>query len=299
MPMVPRVSEKQSFVVSSPPPENYWRKTCVSVLPNGQRGLVAAEDVPIGTPVARFEGPIVNWRDVPPAEVCYALLLQDDDWLLPRTDARYINHSCAPNCRVDDTLSVVTIRAIATGEQFTLSYDTLAMAEYLQAPQHYFWDSRWSFDCCCGEPGCVGRIDRYRIRSYDDPEPLTPGAKIRLGAAPGKGRGVFATAPIARGEIIERAPVLVSPADEWSHVEKTVLYHYCFAWGPQLEHAAIGLGYASLYNHSYTPNAVYLRHLEDLLIHFVALHDIAPGEQITVNYNNDPANQEPVWFEVI
>jgi hypothetical protein len=273
--------------------------TRVSILPDGQRGLFTAEDLPIDKPVARFEGPIVRWRDVPPEEVCYAMLLQDDDWLLPRNEARYINHSCAPNCLVDDALVVVTTRPVTAGEQITLSYDTLTMEEYIRAPQHYFWDPRWSFDCRCGTPVCVGRLDRYRIRLYDDPEPLPHGAKIRIGAAPGLGRGVFAAAPIARGEIIERAPVLVSPADEWSHVEKTVLYHYSFAWGPQLEHAAIGLGYASLYNHSYTPNALYIRQLEDLLIDFVALRDIATGEQITINYNDAPADQDPVWFEVI
>lgn len=283
----------------SPSPENPWPKTRVAILPDGQRGLVATEDLAAGEPVARFEGPVVRWRDVPPEEVCYAMLLQDEDWLLPQNEARYINHSCAPNCRVDDSLAVVTTRQVLAGEQITLCYDTMTMAEFVRAPQHYFWDPRWTFDCHCGTPHCVGKVDRYRIRRYDDPDPVTPGAKIRLGAAPGLGRGVFATAHISRGEMIERAPVLVSPADEWSHVEKTILYHYSFVWGPQLEHAAIGLGYASFYNHSYTPNAVYIRQLDDLLIDFVALRDIACGEQITVNYNNDPASQEPLWFEVI
>jgi hypothetical protein len=28
----------------------------------------------------------------------------------------------------------------------------------------YFWDERWSFDCDCGAPGCVGRVDRYRVQ---------------------------------------------------------------------------------------------------------------------------------------
>ena len=96
----------------------------------------------------------------------------------------------------------------------------------------------------------------------------------------------------------ERAPVLVSDAAEWPQLEQTILYHYSFAWGPQLEHAAIGLGFASLYNHSYEPNAVYVRQLDQLLLHFIALRAIAAGEEITVNYNNNPLDRQPVWFEV-
>lgn len=262
------------------------------------RGLVATADLVAGMAVARFAGPVVSWREVPPAEARHAILLQGDEWLVPTTDARFVNHACAPNCVVDDALAVVTLRAVTAGEELTISYDTLTMAEFVRTPQSYFWDARWTFDCRCGAPSCVGRVDRYRVRHYEHPAPVTPSAKIRLGASPGRGRGIFATAAIAPGEIFERAPVLVSPAGEWPHVEQTVLYNYCFSWGPQLEHAAIGLGYASLYNHSYSPNALYVRQLNELLIHFVARRAIAPGEEITVNYNNDPADQQPVWFDV-
>ncbi len=251
----------------------------------------------MGTAVARFEGPIVPWREVPASEVRHALLLQGDDWLIPTSSARFINHSCAPNCMIGPERTVVTTRPVAAGDELTFTYDTISMAEWVRAPQDYFWDERWSFDCRCGTPHCAGRIDRYRIRHYEKPTPVTPASKLRLGASPGKGRGVFATAPIAQGEIFERAPVIVSPDKEWPEVEKTTLYHYCFAWGPQLEHTAIGLGFASLYNHSYQPSAVYLRQHDELLIHFVALRDIAAGEEITVNYNNDPASQAPLWFE--
>ncbi len=270
----------------------------VVALGEQHRGLFATLAVPAGTAVAKFEGAIVPWHDVPAAAARHAILLQGDDWLVPTSEARFVNHSCAPNCLVDDALAVVTARPVGPGEEFTISYDTLTMAEFVRTPRSYFWDDRWSFDCRCGAVNCVGRVDRYRIRRSEGAEAVVPPAKIRLAASAGRGRGVVATAAIAAGEIFERAPVLVSPATEWSHVEQTVLFHYCFAWGPQLEHAAIGLGYASLYNHSYTPNAVYLRQLDELLIHFVALRDIAAGEEITVNYNNDPADTQPVWFDV-
>jgi hypothetical protein len=172
------------------------------------------------------------------------------------------------------------------------------MAEWLAAPSSFFWDARWTFKCRCGAPACVGHVDRYRVHGYENPTPVTPGTKLRLGPVPGKGRGVFATAPIAAGELFERAPVIISPDTEWPNLEKTQLYHYCFEWGPEHTHTAIALGYASLYNHSFTPSARYLLQLDEHLIHFVALRDIAAGEEIVMNYNGEPTDLTPVWFEL-
>jgi len=28
----------------------------------------------------------------------------------------------------------------------------------------------------------------------------------------------------------------------------------------------------------------------------IAIRDIQPGEEVTINYNGDPANQDPLWF---
>ena len=44
-------------------------------------------------------------------------------------------------------------------------------------------------------------------------------------------------------------------------------------------------------------NPVGLIKIRDL-INFVALKDIKPEEEILVNYNGDPTNQEKVWFEI-
>jgi SET domain-containing protein len=122
--------------------------------------------------------------------------------------------------------------------------------------------------------------------------------KIRLGPTAKKGRGVFATAPIARGELIEASPVIVIPAEQWPHVEPTVLSLYIFNFGPEGEHAAIALGYGSLYNHSYSPNAEYIKYWEDRLIRFTALRHIEVDEEITVNYNGSPGDRSEIWFEV-
>ena len=120
---------------------------------------------------------------------------------------------------------------------------------------------------------------------------------ISVGPSPGKGRGVFASRAIRAGEIIEEAPVIVLPGAEIEHLERTVLQDYYFLWGADEEDAAILLGVCSLCNHSYEPNAVFELRPESQTIRFVARRDIAAGEEITTNYNGDPANIKPVWFE--
>ena len=122
---------------------------------------------------------------------------------------------------------------------------------------------------------------------------------LEVRSHPKKGRGVFAASRLACGEIIETAPIILIPAAEWPHIEPTVLALYIYNFGPtaEEEHAAIALGYGSLYNHSYTPNAMYIKSWEEQVIRFVALRDIEPGEEITINYNGSPENQTPTWFE--
>jgi len=122
--------------------------------------------------------------------------------------------------------------------------------------------------------------------------------KIRPGPTQKKGRGVFAAAPIAKGDLIEVCPVILIPADQWHHIEPTVLALYIFNFGPQGEHAAIALGYGSLYNHSFTPNAEYTKSWDERVIRFTALHDIATNEEITVNYNGSPGDRSEIWFDL-
>jgi SET domain-containing protein len=113
----------------------------------------------------------------------------------------------------------------------------------------------------------------------------------------GKGRGVFALRRIRKGEVIERVPMIVMTAKEFEdEVSGSSLSNYCFAWGR--DQVALALGYGSIYNHSYTPNARY----EDVGPQtkvFLALRAIEPGEEITVNYNGRPSSRSKVWFEVI
>lgn len=120
-------------------------------------------------------------------------------------------------------------------------------------------------------------------------------AKVYLGKTLSKGLGIFANKELFADEIIEFCPILFLPEKDARAVNDTMLDDYCFGW---MEGKAIALGHGSLYNHSYTPNAMYVRRYEEKLLEIRAIKVILQNEEITINYNGDPECQAPVWFDV-
>lgn len=112
------------------------------------------------------------------------------------------------------------------------------------------------------------------------------------------GRGVFATRDIKSGELIHVAPVIVLSKEECGTIEGTILADYVFDWRRKYNNCALALGYGSLFNHSYTPNAFYKLRTKEKTIEFFALTDIKAAEEIFTNYNGKPDDQTPLWFKV-
>ena len=111
-----------------------------------------------------------------------------------------------------------------------------------------------------------------------------------------KGRGVFAVTRIPKDTEIERVPVIVLPAqDIFGHTRTSKLADYVFNW--KKDKMALALGYGSLYNHSFKPNAQYFVENQDTMS-YMALRDIEAGEEVTINYNSEPSCKDDVGFEV-
>lgn len=126
--------------------------------------------------------------------------------------------------------------------------------------------------------------------------PQSPGNLI-VTRTEDRGRGVFTRNAIAKGETIEVCPMIVFSKSDRLSIDDTFLYEYYFEWGKNGKKGALALGYGSLYNHSYTPNAQYIPDFENNVLEFVSIRDIQAGEEITVNYNLDPDDNTPVWWE--
>ncbi|MDO3412472.1 SET domain-containing protein [Saccharibacillus sp. CPCC 101409] len=108
-------------------------------------------------------------------------------------------------------------------------------------------------------------------------------------------RGVFATRDIPKGRLIHEAPVVAYPNEQDEFIEKTDLEDYVFEYGSN--HTAILLGYGSLFNHSYTPNATYEINFDQHTFDFYAYTDIQAGEEIFINYNGEEDCMDPLWFD--
>lgn len=133
---------------------------------------------------------------------------------------------------------------------------------------------------------------------------LTPSSKIFLADSKiqNAGRGVFANKKIKKDESIEVCPVIIIPQTQLADLRKTEFLNYYFMWDDDPKHhrAAVCLGFGSIYNHSYTPNATYRKNKDDNTIEFTALKDIDLHEEITVNYNHgDPNDSSKLWIESI
>ncbi|CAF3810653.1 unnamed protein product [Rotaria sp. Silwood1] len=121
-------------------------------------------------------------------------------------------------------------------------------------------------------------------------------SSLTIKNAKGKGRGVFATQPIAASTVIEISPVLVFVEKETADAEKTLLYNYFFEWGKNKKKRGLGMGYISMYNHSYDANCLYEQDYKDATISIMTIKDIAAGEELCINYNATPDDATLVWF---
>ena len=134
----------------------------------------------------------------------------------------------------------------------------------------------------------------------------TPAAAIRAQLAVRdfgiRGRGIVALEDIEPGRLVERSPVLIIPAEQRLAVDNTIIFTYVFMW----EHhtveqdpykhrgrSAIALGYTSLLSHSFEPNCIFVRHIDEFLIDVFAKRKITSGEELTIDY------QMTLWFDPV
>lgn len=122
---------------------------------------------------------------------------------------------------------------------------------------------------------------------------------IYIGDASNKGRGIFAGEDIPINTIIEVAPVIVMSHDDRQLLDKTLLHDYIFEWRPGgANMCCMALGWIPIYNHSHEANCEYFMNYDEQTMHIKSMRAIKVGEELTINYNGDWNNRQPVWFSV-
>lgn len=120
---------------------------------------------------------------------------------------------------------------------------------------------------------------------------------LLIGDSVGKGRGVFTSEPIPANTVVELSPVVVMPQKDRELLDQTLLYNYIFEWGEAKDRCCMALGYIAMYNHASPSNCEYFMEYDNDTIYIMTMRDIQSGEELTINYNGEYTNTEPVWFE--
>ena len=124
---------------------------------------------------------------------------------------------------------------------------------------------------------------------------INPPTKIYVDKSPIHGWGVFASQDIETGEIIEEVPVLELPINKGEVTSLLINYRFNWPQGVEWDKQVVGLGFASLYNHSNDANAYWVSDLEKNTFKFISNKKISSGDEIfiwygDVNYWNDGRN---------
>ncbi|MFZ0827392.1 MAG: SET domain-containing protein-lysine N-methyltransferase [Verrucomicrobiia bacterium] len=115
-------------------------------------GGFAKTDIAAGTWVIEYSGEgITKGESLRRCEAGNEFIFSlGDEWDLdgsaPGNPARFLNHSCEPNCeteRIEGRIWIVAIRYIRAGEELTFNYG-------------YSLDDYRDHPCRCGAAGCVG-----------------------------------------------------------------------------------------------------------------------------------------------
>ena len=94
---------------------------------------------------------------------------------------------------------------------------------------------------------------------------------------PNKGRGIFTSKVIHKGEIIEKCELLIIRGNDVPASLEPYVFQYT------RNKVAIALGNGSLYNHSEKPNCEFFFKSKEKL-YFRAIRKIKRGEELTINY---------------
>ena len=130
------------------------------------RGVFALTDIAAGDVVVQYKGELITWQEAElrheaaTGDPYHTFLFQVDNGMVvdggsQGNSARWINHSCEPNCEVqeDDSLRlfIVAVQPIAAGDELFFDYS-------LELPGRISKAMQKAYACRCGAPTCRGTM---------------------------------------------------------------------------------------------------------------------------------------------
>lgn len=130
------------------------------------KGVFAQVDFPCGATVIEYTGEIITWDEAlrrhphDPEQPNHTFYFHIDDGRVidgkhHGNSARWINHSCAPNCEAqesdDGRVFIRALRDITAGEELLYDYRLTVDARYTAK-------LKAAYACHCGAPTCRGTL---------------------------------------------------------------------------------------------------------------------------------------------
>jgi len=141
------------------------RRISVRNSPIHGRGVFALKRIPKGTRIIEYKGMLITDKEADrrysriQAHSPHTMLFSVDDGLVidatrKGNSARWINHSCAPNCEIEEEhhrIFIESRRNIFAGEELTYDYN-------LQIGEKHTKTAKREHACFCGSRRCRGTM---------------------------------------------------------------------------------------------------------------------------------------------
>jgi hypothetical protein len=129
------------------------------------KGVFAVQDLPEGETLIEYLGEIITWKEAQrrhpwnPEDPNHTFYFHIDDGrvidaAVGGNAARWINHSCNPNCEADEEegrVFIKTLRNIKAGEELNYDYGLIIDEPYTKA-------LKAEYPCWCGSKNCRGTL---------------------------------------------------------------------------------------------------------------------------------------------
>ncbi|MBF6631501.1 MAG: SET domain-containing protein-lysine N-methyltransferase [Comamonas sp.] len=129
------------------------------------KGVFAVQDIAAGQTLIEYVGEVISWEEAQdrhphdPSQPNHTFYFHvDDDVVIDAAhggnSARWINHSCAPNCYTDERnerIFIVALRNIKAGEELCYDYGLIIEERYTKK-------LKAEYACYCGAASCRGTM---------------------------------------------------------------------------------------------------------------------------------------------
>lgn len=125
------------------------------------KGVFATQSISKGSQILKLTGPQISLDEVylKGEHQCNPLQIGDELYIDLEPPGLLINHSCNPNCGIQNDDTIITLRDIEKGDELFYDYSTTISDDFDED------GNEWYMPCECGELECRNKIGDFKYLS--------------------------------------------------------------------------------------------------------------------------------------